>query len=107
LAQLLLITGCEIQFIQGLLVWNRIDRTGEKVIHKELAGVIFTPNSHEALVTTTDFEQVQKLITDRRPSITHPRTVSSPYILSGFSFCEKMWFSFGWYFGKVRTVFLL
>jgi len=43
----------------------------------------------EYLISVADFERVQGFLNDRRPIFTHPRTVSSPYILSGFAYCSK------------------
>jgi site-specific DNA recombinase len=71
----------------GRMVWNRTDRTNEKPLRKSAEEVIVISNAHEALVSTDDFERVQVLLSDRRPVVRHPRSVASPYLLSGFSYC--------------------
>ncbi len=73
----------------GALVWNRTDRTGDKALHKPAGEIIVIPNTHKDLVSAKDFERVQGFLTDRRPVVSHPRAVSSPYILSGFAYCSK------------------
>jgi len=73
----------------GSLVWNRTDRTSDKAFRKPASEMIITPNTHKVLVSLADFERVQELLTDRRPIIRHPRSVSSPYILSGLTYCSK------------------
>ena len=73
----------------GALVWNRTDRTSNKVFRKPAGELIVIPNTHKALISVADFERVQGFLTDRRPIFRHPRTVSSPYILSGLAHCSK------------------
>jgi site-specific DNA recombinase len=73
----------------GALVWNRTDRTGDKALRKPKDEMILTPNTHQELVSLTDFQRVQEILADRRPVIRHPRAVSSPYILSGLAHCSK------------------
>jgi len=73
----------------GDSVWNRTDRTKERPLRKPKEDVIVTPNTHEALISTDDFNLIQNLLSDRRPYIRHPRVVSSKYLLSGFCYCGK------------------
>ena len=73
----------------GALIWNRTDRTSNQVFRKPASELIVIPNTHAALISMADFERVQGFLTDRRPIFTHPRAVSSPYILSGLAFCTK------------------
>ena len=73
----------------GALVWNRTDRTSNQVFRKPASELFVIPNTHKALISVADFERVQGFLNDRRPIFTHPRTVSSPYILSGFAYCSK------------------
>lgn len=60
----------------GTLVWTGKDGTP-----------IRSCNNHTALVSEEDFNKVQRLLTDRQPKVTHPRTVSSQYLLSPLLRC--------------------
>lgn len=51
--------------------------------------VIRVPNAHSALVSREDFDKVQQLLTDRRPKVRHPRTVTSQYLLSPLLHCAR------------------
>jgi len=51
--------------------------------------VIRSPNAHTALVSKDTFDKVQQLLVDRRPTITHPRTVNSQYLLSPLLYCSR------------------
>jgi site-specific DNA recombinase len=62
----------------GFLVWR--GKNGE---------VIRTANAHPALVSREDFDKVQQLLTDRRPNVRHPRTVTSHYLLSPLLYCAR------------------
>ncbi len=73
----------------GKLVWNRTDRSNEKPLRKPTNEVIVVSNTHEALVSQDEFDQIQALLASRRPRVRHPRVVASKYLLSGFCFCGK------------------
>jgi site-specific DNA recombinase len=46
----------------GTLVWNRTDRTGYKAVRKSDGEVIFSHNAHQSLVSSEDFQRVQRLL---------------------------------------------
>ena len=48
---------------------------------------IRSSNNHTALVSREDFNKVQGLLTDRQPKVSHPRTVTSQYLLSPLLRC--------------------
>ncbi len=73
----------------GTLVWNKYSRTlagRQKSTEEE---VIRIPDCHSPLVDRHVFEQVQALLTSRRPSVKHPMRVSSQYLLSGLARCAR------------------
>ena len=73
----------------GTLVWRSKNGNFGKAGSKVSGEVIRTPNTHPALVTKEDFDRVQELMTERRPSVRHPRTISSQYLLSGLLHCGR------------------
>jgi DNA invertase Pin-like site-specific DNA recombinase len=73
----------------GALVWRSKNGTFRSPSSGAQTDVIRVPDCHTALVTRDDFDLVQQLLTGRRPSTRHPRTVSSHYLLSGFLHCGK------------------
>ena len=73
----------------GNFVWNRTDRTGSRVFSKKPAELIIVPNAYEALISHKDFQHVQRQLFQRRPKISSPRSVSSSFLLTSFSFCGK------------------
>ena len=71
----------------GNLVW-RCKNTGFGISSPRTpADVIRIPNCHAAFVSKEDFDRVQSFLTERRPSVQHPRTISSQYLLSGLLHC--------------------
>ena len=44
-------------------------------------------DAHEPLVCSEDFARIGALIAQRRPTVTHPRTTNSDYLLSGLLVC--------------------
>ena len=71
----------------GTLVW-RCKNTGFGISSPRTpADVIRIPNCHAAFVSKEDFDRVQSFLTERRPSVQHPRTISSQYLLSGLLHC--------------------
>ena len=73
----------------GSLVWNRMDRTSDKPFRKPADEIIIIPNTYESVVSQADFDRVQAFLTDRRPVTRAPRSISSPYVLSGLAYCSK------------------
>ena len=71
----------------GALVWNRDKGTAHKSFKKDSSEAICIEKAHPVLVSKEDFIRVRNLLSDRRPIIRHPRTVSSQYLLSGLVFC--------------------
>ena len=70
---------------RGTLVWggragHRAAKSGEPPVRAE--------GAWPAIVEEATFDLVQKKLTARGPSIAHPRTVGSPYLLSGMIFCR-------------------
>lgn len=77
----------------GTLIWNK--NSSKDNVRVE--------NRHPAIVSYEDFNKVQQLILKRRPSITHPKTVSSKNILNGLiycSTCKKLFTSYSAKSGK-------
>ena len=73
----------------GTLAWHSKNGNFGNAGAKTRLEVIRTPNAHPALVSREDFDRVQELMTERRPCVRHPRTISSQYLLSGLLHCSK------------------
>ncbi len=74
----------------GTLVWNKspkhlISRGSTAPTHD----TIRVEDNHPAIIGQDDFATVQRLLNERAPEIVHPRTVNSPYLLSGLLYCGK------------------
>jgi len=68
----------------GTYIWNKKkSRPGKR----KAADIVRVPNAVPALVTRKTFELVQMQLNERAPSSCHPRSVSSPYLLSGLIRC--------------------
>ena len=67
----------------GTIVWNRYSKSFGKRQKRDDSEVIRVPDCHTPLVDKQVFAQVQGMLTARRPSVKHPMTVSSQYLLSG------------------------
>ncbi|MBI4283551.1 MAG: recombinase family protein [Chloroflexi bacterium] len=73
----------------GALVWHTKNGGLGHAVAKTPSEVVRSPDSHPSLVSKEDLERVQRLLTERRPSVRHPRTVSSQYLLSGLLHCGR------------------
>jgi site-specific DNA recombinase len=73
----------------GTLVWNRQHKSQGRPKPKDPKDIIRIENNHPAVIGHEMFEKVQALLRERSPEITHPRTVNSDYLLSGFLYCGK------------------
>ena len=69
----------------GTLVWG--GRPGHPAIHSDDPPVK-VENAWLAIVDRATFAQVQEKMASKRPKTIHPRTIPSPYLLSGFLFCS-------------------
>jgi site-specific DNA recombinase len=69
----------------GTLVWG--GRPGHPAIHSDDPPVK-VENAWPAIVDRATFDQVQEKMASKRPKTIHPRTIPSPYLLSGFLFCS-------------------
>jgi len=69
----------------GTLVWG--GRPGHPAIHSDDPPVKVV-NAWPAIIDQTTFTQVQEKMASKRPKTIHPRTIPSPYLLSGFLFCS-------------------
>ena len=69
----------------GTLVWG--GRPGHRAIHSDDPPVK-VENAWPAIVDRATFTQVQEKMASKRPRTIHPRTIPSPYLLSGFLFCS-------------------
>lgn len=69
----------------GTLVWG--GRPGHPAIHSD-DPPMKVANAWPAIVDRAIFDQVQEKMASKRPKIVHPRTIPSPYLLSGFLFCS-------------------
>jgi site-specific DNA recombinase len=73
----------------GTLVWNRQHKSQGRPRPKDPKDIIRIENNHPAVISREMFEKVQALLRERSPEITHPRTINSDYLLSGFLYCGK------------------
>ena len=73
----------------GTLVWNRYSKSFGRRQKRDASEVIRVPDCHEPLVDKDVFASVQALLTSRRPSKKHPKTVASQYLLSGLAHCSR------------------
>ena len=64
----------------GTLVWGHNAKDGSEPVPVE--------GAHPAIVSTQEFQYVQRLLKSRAPRKVNPRRVSSPYVLSGLVNCE-------------------
>ena len=64
----------------GTLVWGHNAKDGSEPVRVE--------DAHPAIVSTQEFQYVQRLLKSRAPKKVNPRRVSSPYVLSGLVNCE-------------------
>jgi site-specific DNA recombinase len=69
----------------GTLVWG--GRPGHPAIHSDDPPVKME-NAWPAIIDQATFAQVQEKMSSKSPQIIHPRTIPSPYLLSGFLFCS-------------------
>ena len=71
----------------GILIWNKHDKRSGIRHRRSDSEVIRVTDCHPALVDQQVFDQVQEMLTARRPSVKNPRAVSSKYLLSGLTRC--------------------
>ena len=69
----------------GTLVWG--GRPGHPAIHSA-DPPMRVENAWPAIIDPATFALVQEKMASKRPRIIHPRTIPSPYLLSGFIFCS-------------------
>jgi site-specific DNA recombinase len=70
---------------RGTLVWG--GRPGHPAVHSSDPPVR-VENAWPAIIDPASFALVQEKMASKRPKEIHPRTVASPYLLSGFLFCS-------------------
>jgi len=70
---------------KGTLVWG--GRAGHPA-SRSGGEAVRVDNAWKPIVKEEVFHQVQKSLATRAPKVTHPRTVSSRYLLSGLLFCR-------------------
>ncbi len=64
---------------------------------------VMVEDCHEAIISKSDFNKVQRLIANRRPEIIHPKSVSVKNLLNGLlhcSSCNKLFTSYSAKSGK-------
>ena len=71
----------------GTLVWNKYSKGLGGRQKRAEEEIIRVPDNHPALVDRQVFDQVQGMLTSRRPSVKHPMRVASQYLLSGLAHC--------------------
>ncbi len=69
----------------GTLVWG--GRPGHPAI-RSADPPVRVENAWPAIIDPATFALVQEKMAARRPKMIHPRTIPSPYLLSGFVFCS-------------------
>jgi DNA invertase Pin-like site-specific DNA recombinase len=73
----------------GTLVWNKMNKQNGSPRPNDPSNIVRIENDHPAIVDRETFERVQKLLEQRSPKITPPRTVGSRYLLSGLLRCGR------------------
>jgi DNA invertase Pin-like site-specific DNA recombinase len=68
----------------GTYVWGA---KGSAKFATEPMETLRIEDAHEALVSAEDFARVKAVIEQRRPEVTHPRTLTSDFLLTGLLFC--------------------
>jgi site-specific DNA recombinase len=68
-----------VTIFNGYRYWDTKGDKTQKTIRVE--------GTHPALATKEQFERVRQMLKARSPLITHPRAVSSEYLLSGLAYC--------------------
>ena len=71
----------------GTLVWNEYSSKSGMRRRSGEPDIVRVPACHPPLVSEEVFEEVQRMLTARRPTVRHPRAVSSRYLLSGLAHC--------------------
>jgi site-specific DNA recombinase len=71
----------------GALVWGKRPRTHEPA--KNRLPSLRIEGAWPAIVNETTFAQAQAILAARAPTVTHPREIDSPYLLSGIMRCER------------------
>ncbi len=72
----------------GTLVWNLKNKQNGNTRENGASEVVRLENNHPAIVEQEVFDNVQKLLEERSPKNTPPRTVGSRYLLSGMLRCD-------------------
>jgi site-specific DNA recombinase len=73
----------------GTLVWNRSSKSQGVLTYNDPENIIRVENTHPPLIDRETFKKVQDLLKQRSPKVTHPRTINSRYLLSGFLYCGQ------------------
>jgi len=68
----------------GAMVWGKRPKHGEFE-----DGVVRMEGAWPALIDRPTFDKAQAVLRERTPSVTHPREVGSPYLLSGIMRCGE------------------
>lgn len=55
--------------------------------HSNSNNIIRIKDNHPALISQQTFDKIQKLMEKRRPTVTHPKELTSDYLLSGLIYC--------------------
>jgi site-specific DNA recombinase len=71
----------------GTQVFGKTSKNKLKLNNPE--DIIRIEDNHTPIIEKDDFNAVQKLMSNRRSQIIHPRRVASQYLLSGLVFCGK------------------
>ena len=64
----------------GTLVWGTNARDGQEPVRVE--------DAFPAIVTSQEFDRINRMLQSRAPKVAHPRRAVSPYLLSGLLKCE-------------------
>jgi len=70
----------------GTLIWK--EKKSNSPLQKK-DELIKIENAHTAIIDKKLFSTVQNLIKQRSPQVSHPRTINSDYLLSGYIYCGK------------------
>ena len=71
----------------GTLVWNEYSSKSGTRRRSGEPDIVRVPACHPPLVSDEVFDEVERMLTARRPAVRHPRAVSSRYLLSGLAHC--------------------
>ncbi len=71
----------------GTLIFNRHQYRASRLQGRTRESPIRVENAHPAIIDRHSFDRAQRVLRERSPRMTHPRTLTSSYLLSGVVRC--------------------